>query len=123
MQIRTVHQTSDNGWNKVLTLPSVDKMIKKGKPYNKMMKEFDERLKRIFKDTADQEIMDCEVPGLPDDAVKRVEDGFVEIDRGEMQDIFEPVVQEILRLVQEQVDLVQLNGSTRVSVSIYSPIF
>ena len=91
-------------------------MIRKGKPYYKMMKEFDERLKRTFHDTEDQEIMDCEVPGLPDDPRTRVEDGFVEIDRAEMRGIFDPVINEILRLITEQVDSINMGYHKAVSV-------
>ncbi|RPB23919.1 actin-like ATPase domain-containing protein [Terfezia boudieri ATCC MYA-4762] len=94
---------------------SVDMMIKKGKPYYKMMKEFDERLKRTFQDTEDQEVMDCEVPGLPDDPRTRVEDGFVEIDRAEMRAIFDPVINEILRLITEQVNTVNMGYHNSVS--------
>ena len=83
-------------------------MIWKGDPYCKMMKDFDERLKRTFQDTEDQEVMVCEVPGLPDDPRTRVKDGFVEIDRAEMRGIFDPVIDEILRLIREQVDIISL---------------
>lgn len=93
-------------------------MIRKGKPYYKMMKEFDERLKRTFQDTKDQEVMDCEVPGLLDDPRTRVEDGFIEIDRVEMREIFDPVIKEILRLIKEQFDTVSMGRHNSVSVRI-----
>jgi len=91
-------------------------MIRRGRPYYKMMKEFDERLKRTFQDTDEQEVMDCEVPGLPDDSRTRVEDGFVEIDRAEMRAIFDPVINEILRLIGEQINTVSMGSHNAVSV-------
>lgn len=93
-------------------------MIRRGRPYHKMMKEFDERLKRTFQDIEDQEVMDCEVPGLPDDPQTRVEDGFVEIDRAEMRAIFDPVINEILRLIRGQIDTVSMGCHNSVSVGI-----
>ncbi|KAF8470614.1 hypothetical protein BDZ91DRAFT_718518 [Kalaharituber pfeilii] len=84
----------------------VDEMVAKGRPYQKMMKDFDERLKRIFQDSNDQDGMDCEVPGVPDDYRRKVQDGFLDISRADMQSIFEPVIEEILRLIQEQLDTI-----------------
>lgn len=91
-------------------------MRRKGKPYFKMIKEFDEHLKRVFRNSDDQEYMDCEVPGLPDNPLNKVEDGFVEISREEMQAIFNPVIDGILELVQEQINSVSKEGHKPVSV-------
>jgi len=97
---------------------SVDEMIYKDRPYRRMMKYFDERLKRIFRDSDDQELMDCDLGDVvQDDAVKRIEDGFLEITRQDMRDVFNPVVQEILQLVREQIDTVELKSQDRISVS------
>ncbi|KAF8469761.1 hypothetical protein BDZ91DRAFT_720982 [Kalaharituber pfeilii] len=93
----------------------VDQMVRKGRPYRLMMKEFDEGLKRRFKDCDEQEVMDCPVPGLLDNAETGIEDGFLEIHREEMRDIFEPVIQEVLQLIQKQVDSVYLSGHSVVS--------
>ena len=93
-------------------------MIRKDRPYRKMMKDFDERLKRIFRDSDDQELMDCDLGNaVRDDFSKRVEDGFLEITRQEMRDVFNPVIQEILRLVREQIDTVGSESQDKVSVS------
>ena len=93
-------------------------MIRKDRPYREMMKDFDERLKRIFRDSDDQEPTDCNLGNtVQDDAEKRVEDGFLEITREEMRGVFNPVIQEILRLVQEHIDTVALRSQDRVSVS------
>jgi len=99
-------------------LHSVDEMIRKDRPYRKMMKDFDERLKRTFRDSSDQELMDCDLGNaVRDDFEKRVEDGFLEVTRQEMKEIFDPVIQEILRLVREQIDTVSSKSQDRVSVS------
>ncbi|KAF8470617.1 hypothetical protein BDZ91DRAFT_718521 [Kalaharituber pfeilii] len=84
----------------------VDAMVAKGRPYQKMMKDFDERLKRIFQDSDDQDEMDCEVPGVSDHLQRKVQDGFLDIARADMREIFEPVIAEILRLIQEQLDTI-----------------
>ncbi|KAF8421674.1 hypothetical protein EV426DRAFT_565316 [Tirmania nivea] len=94
----------------------VNEMICKERPYKKMMKDFDERLKRIFRDPDDQELMDCDLGNaVRDDAVKRVEDGFLEITREEMRGVFNPVIQEILQLVREQINTVGLGSQDSVS--------
>jgi len=93
-------------------------MIRKDRPYKKMMKDFDERLKRIFRDEDDQEFMDCDLGNaVRDNVLKRVDEGHLEITRQEMRDVFNPVIQEILRLVREQIDTVSLSSQDRVSVS------
>ncbi|RPB27245.1 actin-like ATPase domain-containing protein [Terfezia boudieri ATCC MYA-4762] len=94
----------------------VDEMIRKDRPYRKMMKDFDERLKHIFRDSSDQELLDCDLGNaVRDDVTKRVEDGFLEITRKEMSEVFNPVIQEILRLVREEIDTVALGSQDRVS--------
>ncbi|KAF8456975.1 hypothetical protein BGX38DRAFT_1086895, partial [Terfezia claveryi] len=94
----------------------VDEMMRKDRPYRKMMKDFDERLKRIFRDSGDQELLDCDLGNaVRDDVAKRVEDGFLEITRQEMREVFNPVIQEILRLVREQIDTVGIGSQDRIS--------
>jgi len=96
---------------------SVDDMIHKDRPYRMMMSDF-EHLKRIFRDSDNQELMYCNLGNaVQDDAVKHVEGGYLEITREEMSEVFNPVIQEILRLVQEQIDTVGLRSHERVSVS------
>ncbi|KAF8456976.1 hypothetical protein BGX38DRAFT_1266195 [Terfezia claveryi] len=94
----------------------VDEMMRKDRPYIKMMKDFDERLKCIFQDSDDQELLECDLGNaVRDDVAKRVEDGFLQITRQEMREVFSPVIQEILRLVREQIDAVGLGSQDRVS--------
>ncbi|KAF8470620.1 hypothetical protein BDZ91DRAFT_718530 [Kalaharituber pfeilii] len=95
-----------------------EEMVQKSRPYTKMMKDFDERLKRKFTDAEDQEFMDCDLGGIinGDDEERRIYDGYLEIDRDEMRDIFEPVIQQVIRLVKEQIDKVAAEGQMVSSV-------
>lgn len=96
----------------------MDDIIRRGRPYRRMMKDFDESLKRNFKDSPDQEFMDCFVGStVPDDEANRVMDGYLEVSRKEMRDVFDPVINEIIRLVRQQIDTVSSNSKQNVSVS------
>jgi len=64
-------------------------------------------LKRNFTDSDDEDIFTCPIPGVADDSDAGIEDGMFVIDREEMREIFDPVVQEIVELVQKQVDEVE----------------
>lgn len=72
-----------------------------------MMKHFDEFLKRTFSDDEDEDIFSCPIPGVPDNPEAGVEDGFFVLTREDMREIFEPVIAEILDLVQKQIDAVE----------------
>jgi len=83
------------------------------------MKDFHELR---FQDSDDEELMGCDLGNaVLDDAVKHVEGGFLIITRQEMRDVFNPVIQEILRLVREQIGTVGL-GSQDNRVSVSSPV-
>jgi len=71
-----------------------------------MMSDFDVRLKRKFDGTHQDDLLEVEVPGLLNDASKGVIDGYMDISLEDLQGIFEPVIKEILRLIQEQIDRV-----------------
>lgn len=75
-----------------------------------MMKHFEEYLKRIFADDPSQNNFHCPVPGIQDDEFAGVEDGFLAISRTEMREIFDPVVNEVLKLVQQQISSVEARG-------------
>ncbi|RPB13452.1 actin-like ATPase domain-containing protein [Morchella conica CCBAS932] len=75
-----------------------------------MMKHFEEFLKRKFADDPSQLIYHCPVPGIKDDEFAGVEDGFLSISRAEMREIFDPVVNDVLKLVQQQVAGVEACG-------------
>jgi molecular chaperone DnaK (HSP70) len=75
-----------------------------------MMKYFEEYLKRIFADDPSQPTYHCPAIGIQDDEFAGVEDGFLSISRAEMREIFDPVVNEVLKLVQQQIASVEACG-------------
>lgn len=75
-----------------------------------MMKNFEGFLKRKFADDPSQPVYHCPVPGVKDDEFAGVEDGFLSISRAEMREIFDPVVNEVLKLVQQQITSVEACG-------------
>ncbi|CAZ85793.1 unnamed protein product [Tuber melanosporum] len=82
-----------------------DKMKHEGRVY--MMKEFNDSLKRNFTDSEDEDLFTCPVPGIADDPTAGIEAGMFIIDRDDMRKIFNPVVQKVAQLVQQQVDEVE----------------
>lgn len=102
----------------LLTVSRFDTWFNKpsgGRHYDRMMNDFDVRLKRKFDGTYHDDLADVEAPGLPNDPAKGVIDGYMDISLEDMQGIFEPVMKEILRLIQEQIDRVN-EIDKRVSV-------
>lgn len=97
---------------------SMEGMIRRGKPYWRMKNEFEKNLKRKFKLSRDNNVMDCPVSGVLDDEERRIQDGYMEISREEMEGIFEPVITHIIQLIQEQLDSVLESGHQLVSVTI-----
>ncbi|KAF8470613.1 hypothetical protein BDZ91DRAFT_846944 [Kalaharituber pfeilii] len=100
----------------------VDAMIAKGRPYENMMKAFNERLMPTFQDSDNQdddyedEMYYCETPGVPDYYSKGVVDGFLMISRTEMLSIFEPIIAEISQLIQGQLDAVTQRNVKQASM-------
>jgi len=72
-----------------------------------MMKEFNDSLKRNFTDSKDEDIFTCPIPGVADDITAGIEDGMLVILREDMRKIFDPVVQKVIHLVQQQVKEVE----------------
>ena len=79
-----------------------------------MMNDFD-KLKCKF--NGQTIVAEVSASGLPEDRAKGVVDGFMGISGEDLQEIFEPVIKEIIRLIQEQIDKVNEEGM-RVSVCI-----
>lgn len=69
-----------------------------------MMKDFETNTKRIFNE--DKAFLDVHVPGVRDDNRLRIYDGIMEISKAEMIDIFEPIVEQILRLIWAQINTI-----------------
>lgn len=89
--------------------------------YAQMISDFDLRLKRKFDGSHQNNLTEVIAPGLPDDDAKGVSDGYMAISREDLQKIFEPVITEIIRLIQEQIDKVNEAGM-RVSVCKFSRV-
>lgn len=84
-----------------------------------MMKHFDEFLKRTFSDDEDEDIFSCPIPGVADNPAAGVEDGFFVLTREDMKEIFDPVIGEIVELVQMQMKTVE-KKKLDVSVSFFN---
>ena len=108
-----------------LTINRFDSWLKKPngkKHYDRMMSDFDVRLKRKFDGSYQDDLVEVEVPGLLNDPSKGVIDGYMDISLEDLQGIFKPVIKEILRLIQEQIDKVN-EANKRVSVRKISAIY
>ncbi|KAI5853264.1 hypothetical protein DFP73DRAFT_603959 [Morchella snyderi] len=81
-----------------------------------MMRFFEEYLKRVFADDPSQPTHHCPAPGIQDDEFAGVEDGFLSISRAEMREIFDPVVNDVLKLVQQQIASVEARGRKPTAV-------
>lgn len=68
-----------------------------------MMKHFEDTLKRSFADDEGTNTFYCPVPGMVDNAQAGVEDGFLSVSRGDMKGIFDPIINQIVSLVEEQI--------------------
>lgn len=72
-----------------------------------MQKGFDEFLLRIFSDSEDDELFSVPVPGVPDSPNFLVEDGCLMLSRQDMKGIFDPIIAQIIGLVQEQIKQIE----------------
>ncbi|KAG0644000.1 hypothetical protein HOY80DRAFT_1031541 [Tuber brumale] len=84
----------------------------KPKTRNMALKYWDEYVKRNFKDEEPEEEEEISVPlpGVADDEEKRIEGGFLVMRREEVKTIFEPVVGQVMKLVDEQVEGIRRKG-------------
>lgn len=112
------------GWAKPLSLTvnfgvdlyRFDKM--KTAPRNRMMKAFEEDLKPSFSNSEDEDFFICPIGGVPDDSKAGIEDGGFVMTRHDMKRIFDPVIDQIIPLVQGQINAVetQFHRGLRLSV-------
>lgn len=84
------------------------------KHYAKMINDFD-KLKCNFKGSRQTIFAEVSATGLSNDDAKGVADQFMAISGQDLQEIFEPVIKEIIRLIQEQIDKV-IEADMHVSV-------
>lgn len=75
-------------------------------PRNKILKEFEEVLKRGFINSEDDDISICPSYGLPNDPAAGIEHGGFVLTRDDMKGIFDPVIDQIIPLVQDQINTV-----------------
>ena len=83
---------------------------KKAKTWNMGLKYFEEFVKRNF----NEEELDFEAnvpfPGLPDDEEAGLDSGFLVMSADQVKEIFDPVVQEVIDLVEGQVRSIRSKG-------------
>lgn len=75
------------------------------------MRDSFERVKTGF-GNSDEDFYEINVPGLPDDEDLAIEDGYHSISTNDLQAIFDPVVNRIVGLVQDQVNEVRRKGKS-----------
>ncbi|GME65215.1 actin-like ATPase domain-containing protein [Neofusicoccum parvum] len=86
---------------------------KKQKTWNMGLRYFEEFVKRNFNPDAHVEI-NVPFPGLPDDEEAGLDCGFMAMTAAQVQEIFDPVVQDVIALVDGQVTSLRARGE-RVS--------
>ncbi|KAJ4410459.1 hypothetical protein N0V91_001945 [Didymella pomorum] len=75
---------------------------KKAKTWNMGLKYFEEFVKRNFNEEEDSEV-NVPFPGLPDDEEAGLDSGFLVMSSEQVKSIFDPVVQEVINLVEGQI--------------------
>jgi hypothetical protein len=86
-----------------------DKM--KTRSLNRMLREFDQSLKRNFTNAEDDDEFVCTAGGLPDKPKAGIKCGEFTFTRKDMLGIFDPIIDRIVPLVQNQIDLVEAQHS------------
>jgi hypothetical protein len=82
---------------------------KKQKTWSMGHKYFEEFVKRNFNEEEHAEI-NVPFPGLPDDEDAGLDSGFLVMSAQQVKDIFDPVVQEVIHLVEGQVQSIRAKG-------------
>lgn len=82
------------------------------------MKKFEEELKRNFTDSDDDDEIYCPVGGIPDDPIAGIDGGDLIITREEMKEIFDPVIDKIIPLVENQVRNVEAKSSQGLRLTV-----
>jgi len=88
-------------------------MMREKKPKTWMMglRFFEENVKRNFDPTdARAEEVNVPFPGLPDDEEAGLDSGFLSMSAEQVKDIFDPVIDEIIALLQGQIDSIRERG-------------
>jgi hypothetical protein len=82
---------------------------KKQKTWNMGLKYFEESVKRNFNEEEHSEV-NIPLPGLPDDESAGLDSGFLVMSAEQVKDIFDPVVEEVINLVEGQVQSIRQKG-------------
>jgi hypothetical protein len=82
---------------------------KKQKTWNMGLKYFEEFVKRNFNEEEHAEV-NIPLPGLPDDEEAGLDSGFLVMSAEQVREIFEPVVEEVINLVEGQVQSIRQKG-------------
>lgn len=83
-----------------------------------MLKEFEEVLKRSFSNSEHDDIFTCPIGGIPDDSAAGIEDGGLIMTREDMKSIFDPVINQIVPLVLEQIEMVEAQRHKNFRISV-----
>jgi hypothetical protein len=84
---------------------------KKQKTWNMGLKYFEEFVKRNFNEDEHAEV-NIPLPGLPDDEDAGLDSGFLVMSAEQVREIFEPVVEEVISLVEGQVQSIRHKGGS-----------
>jgi hypothetical protein len=89
---------------------------KKPKTWMMGLRYFEEFVKRNFSDEEDGGEVNVPLPGLPDDEEAGLDSGFLVMSKEEVKAIFEPVVRQVIELVEGQVRDIRARGNGRAEV-------
>lgn len=84
---------------------------KKPKTWMMGLKYFEEFVKRNYNEEDNQEV-NVPFPGLPDDEEAGIDSGFMVMSSQQVKAIFDPVIDEVLKLLDGQVDAIRSKGDT-----------
>ncbi|KAK6003767.1 hypothetical protein QM012_009538 [Aureobasidium pullulans] len=84
---------------------------KKPKTWMMGLKYFEEFVKRNYNEQDHQEV-NIPFPGLPDDEEAGIDSGFMVMSSQQVKAIFDPVIDEVLKLLDGQVDAIRSKGDT-----------
>ncbi|KAF2403588.1 actin-like ATPase domain-containing protein [Trichodelitschia bisporula] len=82
---------------------------KKAKTWNMGLKYFEEFVKRNYDENEEQEI-NVPFPGLPDDEEADIDCGFMLMRNDQIKGILDPVIKEVIQLVEGQVETIRSRG-------------
>ncbi|KAL7275881.1 hypothetical protein RUND412_001158 [Rhizina undulata] len=89
-----------------------ESVVNKMRPVAKreMMRQWEERVKFKFSDSEDIESFEVYIPGVPDNETIGLEGGFLLLSRTAVRSIFDPVIDKIVDLVDDQIRNVRKKG-------------